>query len=200
MTGPSTGENARDINGEPDTGHTPGAARAAGGWAQAAPELVIAAVLVTAVAVAAWSWEGPGLAGVVIAAATLGFLALLRYLPLTAEPPVPAASVVEQAHTGYTSVAGLWRIRSLVKNATENSASYDRELRATLQHLLAARLAEEHGISLYDEPEAARRLLTGKQGSLTWEWLDPGQAAGPTGGGGISTRTLAAILHQLERL
>jgi hypothetical protein len=189
MTSPSTGNGPGDRPGE-----------AATGWAAATPELVIAAVLVTAVAVAAWSWEGPGLAGFVIAAGTLGFLALLRYLPVTGGPQVPAATAEQPAGTGYTSIAGLWRIRSLVKNATENSASYDRELRVTLQHLLAARLAEAHGISLYDEPEAARRLLTGKQGSLTWEWLDPGTPTGPAGGSGISTRTLAAILHQLERL
>jgi hypothetical protein len=186
----------------PDAGQTTGGAarEAASGWAAAKPELVIAAVLVTAVAVAAWSWQGPGLAGFVIAAATLGFLALLRYLPVTGEPPVPAAAQEQPSGTGYTSIAGLWRIRSLVKNATENSASYDRELRATLQHLLAARLAEEHGISLYDEPESARRLLTGREGSLAWNWLDPAKPTGPAGSAGISPRTLAAILHQLERL
>jgi hypothetical protein len=190
MTSPGTGKT------------TSGAASpaAAGGWTAATPELVIAAVLVTAVAAAAWSWEGPGLAGFVIAAATLGFLALLRYLPVTGEPPLPAAAEEQPAGTGYTSIAGLWRIRSQVKNATENSASYDRELRATLQNLLAARLAEEHGISLYDEPEAARSLLTGRQGNLAWEWLDPAKPTGPAGGAGISPRTLAAILHQLERL
>ena len=191
MTRPSTATGA-----DPGTG--PG--EAAGGWAEATPELVIAGVLVTAVAAAAWSWEGPALAGVVVAAATLGFLALLRYLPVTGPPPVPAAAAGQPSGTGYASIAGVWRLRSLVKNATENKDSYDRELRVTLQHLLAARLAEEHGISLYDEPDAARRLLTGKQGSLTWEWLDPGKPTGPAGSAGISPRTLAVILHQLERL
>lgn len=186
------------------TGSNPGPGtgtdEAASGWAAATPELVIAAVLVTAVTAAAWAWQGPALAGVVVGAATLGFLGLLRYLPVTEEPPVPAAVSEQQASTGYTSIAGLWRIRSLVKNATESKDSYDRELRVTLQHLLAARLAEEHGVSLYDEPEAARRLLTGKQGSATWDWLDPGKPAGPGGSAGISPRTLAAILNQLERL
>jgi hypothetical protein len=174
--------------------------REATGWAAAVPELVIAAVLVAAVAVAAWAWEGPGLAGAVIAASTLGFLALLRYLPVTGEPPVPAAAAVEQAATGYQSIAGLWRMRSLVKNATESKDAYDRELRVTLQHLLAARLAERHGISLYDDPEAARRMLDGRPGRLTWEWLDPARTSGPAGSTGISPRTLSAILHELEQL
>jgi hypothetical protein len=183
------------------TGGSPGPSASGGtGWAAAAPEIVIAVILVTAVATAAWAWQGPALAGIVVAAATLGFLAFLRYLPATDQPPAAAATAGPEAGGGYTSIAGLWRIRSVVKNATESKDSYDRELRVTLQHLLAARLAERHGISLYDEPEAARRLLTGRPGTLTWEWLDPGQSAGPAESGGISPRTLAAILNQLERL
>jgi hypothetical protein len=177
-----------------------GKGETADGWAAAAPELVIAALLVTAVASAAWVYAGPAMAGFVVAAATLGFLGLLRYLPATEDPPAPTGSPGESAATVYTSIAGMWRIRSLVKNATENKDSYDRELRITLQQLLAARLAERHGISLYDEPAAARRLLTGKQGSITWEWLDPGRAGGPAGSSGIPPRTLGAILTQLEQL
>ena len=36
---------------------------------------------------------------------------------------------------------------------------YDSELRPVLEHLLAARLAERHGVNLYQDPDAARRLL-----------------------------------------
>jgi hypothetical protein len=186
----------------PAAGHSAstGKSETADGWAAAAPELVIAVLLVAAVAAAAWAWAGPGLAGVVVAAATLGFLGLLRYLPATEDPPALTGSPGESSATVYTSIAGMWRIRSLVKNATENKDSYDRELRITLQQLLAARLAERHGISLHDEPAAARRLLTGKQGSITWEWLDPGRSTGPAGSAGIPPRTLGAILTQLEQL
>jgi hypothetical protein len=79
---------------------------------------------------------------------------------------------------------------------------YDYELRGTLQHLLAARLAERHGISLYDDPEAARRLLAGSGGDRLWFWLDPGREAVADQGktAGIPPRTLAAILDRLERL
>lgn len=182
-----------------DTGGT-GASERADGWAAAAPELVIAVLLVAAVASAAWAWAGPALAEFVVAVATLGFLGLLRYLPATEDPPGSAGWPDESSASAYTSIAGMWRIRSLVKNATENKDSYDRELRVTLQQLLAARLAERHGISLYDEPAVARRLLTGKQGSITWEWLDPGRSAGPAGRAGIPPRTLGVILTQLEQL
>ncbi len=177
-----------------------GTSETADGWAAAAPELVIAVILVVAVTVAAWAFEGPALAGIVVASATLGFLGLLRYLPATEEPPAPAAAPAAPMGTGYTSIAGLWRTRTLVKNATDSKESYDRELRVALQDLLAARLAERHGISLFDEPAAARRLLTSKRGRITWEWLDPGRSTGPAVSAGIPPRTLAAILDQLEQL
>jgi hypothetical protein len=172
----------------------------AGGWAEATPELVIAALLVIALTAAAWAYGGPALAGFVVAATTLGFLGLLRYLPTTEESPARAAASATPTSTGYTSIAGLWRTRTLVKNATESKESYDRELRVALQDLLAARLAERHGVSLYDEPAAARRLLTGKRGRITWEWLEPGRSTGPAASAGIPPRTLAAILDQLEQL
>ena len=43
-----------------------------------------------------------------------------------------------------------------------------------LEHLLAARLAERHGVHLYQDPEAARRLLcrSGRDADL-WPWIDP---------------------------
>jgi hypothetical protein len=188
------------MTGNNSTGTGRGTGGAAGGWAAAAPELVIAVLLVAAVTAAAWLWAGSTLAAFVVAVATLGFLGLLRYLPANEETPAPAAVSGEHSGSGYSSIAGLWRMRSLVKNATESKDSYDRELRVTLQDLLAARLAERHGISLYDEPAAARSLLTGRRGSTTWEWLDPGRSTGPAGSAGIPPRTLAAILDQLEQL
>ena len=60
---------------------------------------------------------------------------------------------------GHSSFLGFWRKRAIMRDATASMVSYDIELRPTLQHLLAARLAERHGVSLYAEPEAARRIL-----------------------------------------
>jgi hypothetical protein len=88
--------------------------------------------------------------------------------------------------------------------------SYDAELRPTLQHLLAARLAERHGVNLYTDPAAARRvMLTGtgrgatraRQDDQIWYWLDPSRPAETRQDvRGIPPRTLAVILDRLERL
>ena len=101
-----------------------------------------------------------------------------------------------------TTFARFWRRHSDVQAATRSLAAYDFELRATLQHLLAARLAERHGISLYDDPEAARRLLAGGGRDRLWFWLDPGREAVTDEGraAGIPPRTLAAIIDRLEHL
>ena len=52
-----------------------------------------------------------------------------------------------------------------------------------LEHLLASRLAERHGISLYDDPAAARRAFTGPAPAprACGDWIDPARkaAAGP---------------------
>ena len=52
------------------------------------------------------------------------------------------------------SFAGFWRKRAGLEDGTKSMAAYDNGLRPTLQHLLAARLAERHGISLRDDPDA----------------------------------------------
>ena len=81
-------------------------------------------------------------------------------------------------------------------------ASYDADLRPVLQHLLAARLAERHGINLYHDPETARRLLLpGPRDDTLWFWLDPARPAEADRlRPGIPSRTLAAIIDRLERL
>jgi hypothetical protein len=81
-------------------------------------------------------------------------------------------------------------------------ASYELELRPTLQHLLAARLADRHGVSLYADPDTARRLLLpAARDAELWRWLDPDRPAPPERDrSGIPPRTLAAIIDRLERL
>jgi len=80
--------------------------------------------------------------------------------------------------------------------------AYDAELRGTLQRLLAARLAERHGISLHDDPDGARRLLcpTPRDDRL-WYWVDPARPpATPGQQSGIPPRTLARLIDRLEQL
>jgi hypothetical protein len=173
---------------------------AGGGWRDARPELVIAAVLVATLCATAFAFAGAAAAVLTLAGAGVIGLAALRGLV----PPddVPPDQLPEQDERGPTTFMGFWRRRMGVESATQTMTGYDYELRGTVQHLLAARLAERHGISLYDDPEAARRILAESGGDRLWYWLDPGREAVADQGktAGIPPRTLAAILDRLERL
>jgi hypothetical protein len=171
------------------------------GWAGSRPELLIGALLVAAVSLAGYAFAGPGAAAAVLIAAAAGALFLLRGIPGWDPPPQPgqdpAAAVVPSLFNGF------WRKRSAVAEATKSLGGFDRELRGTLQHLLAARLAERHGISLAADPAAARRLLfPGERAGGLWFWLDPARpdAAADDPRPGIRPRSLAALIGQLERL
>jgi hypothetical protein len=170
------------------------------GWQGSATELVIAAVLVIAVTGAVWAW-----AGLTTAAVTLtcfGIVALIWIRTLAASGIVFSPPPEEWHEPGRTTFTGFWRKRGTVKDATASMASYELELRPTLQNLLAARLAERHGVSLYQDPDAARRLLLpSARDSGLWRWLDPERPAVPDQNrSGIPPRTLAAIIDRLERL
>jgi hypothetical protein len=171
-----------------------------GGWREARPELAIAALTVLALCGAAFAFAGAAAAVITLAAAGAGLLAVLRGLaPPDDTPPPYEEPAGERAQTTFT---GFWRRRAGVEAATQTMTGYDFELRGTLQHLLAARLAERHGISLYDDAAAARRLVAGGGNDRLWFWLDPARPAVADQGksAGIPPRTLAAIIDRLERL
>ncbi len=172
----------------------------ASGWLASLPELAVAIVFVAAVTGAAYAWAGAAAAVLVLACCAFLALALVRLLPdaqwLHGPPPD------DWREQGQTSISGFWRKRGMVNDATTSMASYDHELRATLQHLLAARLAERHGVSLYTDPDAARRLLlTSARDQDLWHWIDPQRpASADQNRAGIPARTLAVIIDRLERL
>lgn len=172
----------------------------AAGWRAAAPELVIAATLVAVTCVAVDLYAGLGTA--VVAAVVWAALALATLRWLVPPPMQPPAEEVPWLQAGRTSFTGYWRKRAMLADASASMVSYDTELRMTLQHLLAARLAERHGISLYQDPEAARRLLLPRANDdVLWYWLDPLRPAeSDQRRRGIPPRTLAAIINRLERL
>ena len=189
------------------TGET---ARPASGWRGAVPELVIALILVVTVGAAGYILAGPGApGGIAIAVAVLvlaGFRGML--------PPWQASPEQEQeSAAGYLSASsftGFWRKRAGLADGTKSMAAYDSGLRPTLQQLLAARLAERHGVSLRDDPEEARRLLCpGNRDGALWYWIDPARPASsdrdepgtlPGSRPGIPPRTLARLIDRLERL
>ena len=62
----------------------------------------------------------------------------------------------------------------MVHSSIASRGFYTGELRPVLEHLLAARLAERHGVHLYQDPDAARRLLCRRpRDADLWRWIEP---------------------------
>jgi hypothetical protein len=177
-----------------------GSDRQAAGWLACLPELAAAGLLALSTTVAAYAYAGSGTAVAVAAGwAVVSVVLLPTLIPAGGQPLVEQAQWRAQSRSSFL---GFWRKRGALHDATASMVSFDAELRPQLQHLLAARLAERHGVSLYSDPAAARRLLlTGSRDGALWFWLDPERPAetdqrrpGPP------PRTLSAILDRLERL
>ena len=172
-------------------------------WRGTAPELLIAAVAVTAVAVAGYAMAGwAGLSAVAVATAAVALLVLRALLPQLTPDETTKAKEKPAART----LTGYSRRRFVVQTAMTSQNYYDSELRPVLEHLLAARLAERHGVHLYREPDAARALLcrTPRDADL-WRLIDPGtRPQDPARDGperrGIPRRTLARLIDRLEKL
>jgi hypothetical protein len=171
-----------------------------GNWRAGAPELAAAAFVVLVTALAAYAYAGADAAVAVVAACAVAAVAYLRSLV----PAIYRPEIREMLPSGHatSSFLGVWRKRVMLKDATARMTSYDTELRPALQHLLAARLAQRHGINLYADPPAARRLLLpAPRDAALWFWLDPGrQAETDPERPGIPPQSLGAILDRLERL
>jgi hypothetical protein len=170
-------------------------------WRGTTPELLIAAVAAAVAAVAGYVAAGwAGLAVVAVATAA-GVMVLVRAL-LPQLTPDAAKKARERPRarmlTGYS------HRRFVVRNAMRSRHYYDIELRPVLEHLLAARLAERHGVHLYQDPEAARRLLCRHtRDAGLWRWIDPRtrpQARESEERRGIPRHTLARLIDRLEKL
>jgi hypothetical protein len=171
------------------------------------PELAIAGCAVAAAAAAGYALAGPAAIALVAMVSGVGGLILLRYL---VPPPPPATQGEDLSGPDpavplpvLSSFTGTWRRQSRLADAQASRTAYDAGLRPQLEHLLASRLAERRGISLYDDPAAARDAFTGGQAGYDglWSWIDPGRpAVTKTDQPGIPFRTLARIIDRLERL
>jgi len=172
------------------------------GWRGAVREITIAVLLAVAVAAAAWALEGPAAAGFAAVSCAAVSLIVLRTL-IEPHEPTPVPQLSHELRPG-TSFFGFWRMRSDLADATRSLGAWDNGLRPRLENLLAARLSERHGISLADDPDEARRLLTGGRPGRNdlWTWIDPRRQAPPDAGSlpGIPPSVLAALIDRLERL
>ncbi len=170
-------------------------------WRKAGAELVTMAIAVVATAAAGYavaSWAG--LAVVAVAAAALALL-VIRFLL-----PQGTADAAKQAREKRTAqpVTGYSHRRFVVHSGVNHLGFYDAELRPVLEHLLAARLAERHGVNLYQDPDTARRLLcTSRRDATLWRWVDPGYqpaTAKTADSRGIPRHVLARLIDRLEKL
>jgi hypothetical protein len=172
-------------------------------WRGTKPELITAAVLVSAAAVAGYLMAGwAGLSVVVIATAAIALLVLRALLPQLTPDQAKKARERPTART----LSGYSHRRFVVRTATSSLAFYNSELRPVLEHLLAARLAARHGVNLYQDPAAARGLLCRNPRDVgLWAWIDPETrptepARGHSEQPGIPRRTLARLIDRLEQL
>jgi hypothetical protein len=178
------------------------AAPAAGPWREAAPELTIAAVAVVATALAGGAVAGwPGLAAVAIGAASISLVVLRGLLPRSAAQSFRRARDKQVARP----IFGYAQRRFVVASSLAAAGAYQSDLRPVLEHLLAARLAENHGINLYTEPAAARQAFCRTRGDeALWRLVDPEQrpstAERDRQRHGIPRRTLARLVNRLEQL
>jgi hypothetical protein len=136
---------------------------------------------------------------VVFAAIALGVVSRLLPSPSGATA-VPEAPVDRWLSTSRSFT--YWRLQSQLKDAMASRSAYETALRPHIEHLLAARLSERHGVNLYSQPEAARRILCadGKDLDL-WPWVDPGRSiAGRVEEPGIPAKTLSRLVRKMEQL
>jgi len=184
-------------------------------WRGAGPELVIAGVVIVVAAAVGYLLAGwAGLSVAVTAGAAAAMLVLRYVLPTLTPDAARKAREKPQARL----LSGYSHRRFVVHNAIASRGFYQGELRPVLEHLLAARLAERHGVHLYQDPDAARRLLCRRpRDADLWEWIEPvpkppeipkpPEGARPETRGskastepGIPRRTLVRLIDRLERL
>jgi hypothetical protein len=173
-------------------------------WSGTGPELVIAGLMILVAAAAGYLVAGWAGLSVAVTAGTAATMVVLRYLLPTLTPDA-ARKAREKPQARLLS--GYSHRRFVLHSSIASRAFYDGELRPVLEHLLAARLAERHGVHLYQDPDAARRLLCRHpRDAGLWRWIAPApdstrpQARKAGTERGIPRRTLARLIDRLERL
>ncbi len=184
-------------------------------WRGAGPELVIAGVMIVVAAAAGYLMAGWAGLSVAVTAGAAAAMVVLRYLLPT---PAPDAARKAREKPQARLLSRHSHRRFLVHNSIASRGFYQGELRPVLEHLLAARLAERHGVHLYQDPDAARRLLCRRpRDADLWPWIEPvpkppeipkppdgaqpqTRASKASSEPGIPRRTLARLIDRLERL
>ena len=173
-----------------------------GSWRAARPELGIAAAALLACATAAYAVaSSTATVIVVVVFAGIALAVVSRLLPA----PSGAAAVPEIPVDRWVSTSRFftyWRLQTQLKDGMASRSAYEAALGPHMEHLLAARLSERHGVNLYSQPEAARRILCANRKDLDlWPWVDPGRSvADRVEAPGIPAKTLARLVQRMEKL
>jgi hypothetical protein len=171
-------------------------------WRPALPELVIAAITVAAAILAAAAVSGwPGVVVVAAGTAVIALLLLRGIIPRSAAQTLRQTKDKQRAR----SISGYAQRRFIVATSLTSRPMYESDLRPVLEHILAARLAENHSVNLYTEPDKARKAFcqTRRDESL-WRWIDPAETLDADERArqrhGIPGRTLSRLITRLEQL
>ena len=160
--------------------------------------LPAAAVAAAGYVMAGWA----GLSAVVTVAAAIALAVPRVLLPKLAPDQVRTVRQKPAAR----ALSGYGQLPFLVHSAISSMASYNDELRPVLEQLLAARLAQRHGVHLDQDPAAARALLCrDPRDADLWPWIDPATKPEESRRGhveqpGIPRHTLARLIDRLEIL
>ena len=173
---------------------------------------MIAGVVIVVAAAAGYLLAGWAGLSVAVTAGAAAAMVVLRYLLPT---PTPDAARKAREKPQARLLSGYSHRRFVVHSSIASRGFYPGELRPVLEHLLAARLAERHGVHLYQDPDAARRLLCRRpRDADLWPWIEPvpeppevpegtqpdTRASKASTERGIPRRTLARLIDRLERL
>ena len=171
-------------------------------WRQARPELIVTAVTVVAAALAAAAVSGwPGVVAITAGVAAIALLLLRGVIPRSEAQLFRRAEGKQQAR----AISGYAQRRFVVSTSMLSRPMYESDLRPVLEHILAAKLAENHGINVYTEPASARRAFCRTRGDEhLWPWIDPAQTLDSDDRTrhrhGIPRRSLARLIDRLEQL
>lgn len=169
-------------------------------WRDVGPELAIAVALLVAAGTCGYAVAGARAAVlVVVVFAALALVVMHRLVPnpKATERPEPGL----QRPPGGSPLHV--RLRGELIDGRRSLAAYRAVLRPKLTHLLAARLAENHAVNLYRQPEEAKAILCANpRDSDLWPWVEPSALLGKgrPDTTGIPSRTLWRLVARLEQL
>jgi len=125
-------------------------------------------VVLAACALAAYAVAGGPAAVLVALIFSALALVVVNRLPAPAPGPPAQPEIPTGRRLPSRSSINYWRWRTDLTAAIGSIGSYQTNLGPDLQHLLAARLSERHGVSLYQQPDLARTLLCPGPGISTY--------------------------------